>query len=241
MINLSQLNKPVLFTLFFTLLIFNSSFSDTTVDIWKKQEGKKQEDIKIEDGQATIESPILSNEEDKSLAKINELKLDENEQKIIGLFDPEVNNFNLDMWLDSDGEDIKNIFKRINKLKLSNFSEDLLFQVLFTNAYAPKKNLTSSEFLKLKINWLIKNKRIKDLENLLLANPEVGKEKKAIKFLINERLAGADIKSACEKVNVIDKDIQNNYLDKFKIYCLINDGRKEEAQLIFELLKERKF
>ena len=53
--------------------------------------------------------------------------------------------------------------KRIDKLKLSKLSEDLLFQVLFTNAYAPTKNLSSDEFSKIKINWLIEKKRIEDL------------------------------------------------------------------------------
>ena len=28
-------------------------------------------------------------------------------------------------------------------------------------------------------------------------------------------------------------------MEKFKIYCLINDDRKDEAQLVFDLLKER--
>ena len=49
----------------------------------------------------------------------------------------------------------------------------------------------------------------------------------------------ADIKSACEKINFIDKKIKNNYLEKFSIYCLINNDRKDEAQLVFDLLKER--
>ena len=62
---------------------------------------------------------------------------------------------------------------------------------------------------------------------------------KAIKFLINEYLSSSDIKSACEKINFIDPKVKNNYLDKFIIYCLINNDRKEEAQLIFDLLKER--
>ena len=43
------------------------------------------------------------------------------------------------MWSKTDGEEIKKVLKRINKLKLSKLSEDLLFQVLFTNAYAPQK------------------------------------------------------------------------------------------------------
>ena len=145
------------------------------------------------------------------------------------------------MWYQSDGEDVKKTLKRINKLNLSKVSEDLLYQVLFTNAYPPKANLNSEEFLEIKINWLIKKKRIKDLETLLKNNPEVGQNTKAVKFLINEYLSAADIKSACEKINFLDPRVQNNYLEKFTIYCLINNDRKEEAQLIYDLLKERGF
>ena len=241
MINLSQLNKLILTTLFFSILIFNVGFSDTAVDIWKKQENKKSLDNKINTEEIIIKSPILSSEENTESENISELELDQHEQTIIGLFDPKDNNFDIGMWLDTDGSDIKSIFKRIDKLQLSEFSEDLLFKVLFTNAYPPKKNLTSAEFLKIKIDWLIKHRRLQDLENLLLTNPAAGKEPSAIKFLINERLSNAEIKSACEKVSAIDKNVQNNYLEKFKIYCLINTDREDEAQLLFELLKERGF
>ena len=160
-------------------------------------------------------------------------------ESVIGILDPEENNFTLDMWTRTDGKDIKNILKRINKLKLSKSSEDLLFEVLFTNAYSPQKNLNSQEFLKIKIDWLIKNQRFKDLEVLLKNNPEVGKESEAIKFLVNEYLSSADIKSACEKMEYIAKDVQNDYLDKFSIYCLINNDRKVEAQMLLDLSRER--
>ena len=241
MINLSQLNKLILTTLFFSILIFNVGFSDTAVDLWKKQENKKSPDDQINTEETIIKSPILSSNENTESENISELELDQHEQTIIGLFDPKDNNFDIGMWLDTDGSDIKSIFKRIDKLQLSEFSEDLLFKVLFTNAYPPKKNLTSAEFLKIKIDWLIKHRRLQDLENLLLTNPAAGKEPSAIKFLINERLSNAEIKSACEKVSAIDKNVQNNYLEKFKIYCLINTDRKDEAQLLLELLKERGF
>ena len=75
-------------------------------------------------------------------------KIENQSESIIGIFDPEENNFNLNMWSNTDGEDIKKILKRINKLKLSKLSEDLLFQVLFTNAYPPKKNLNSRRIFK---------------------------------------------------------------------------------------------
>jgi len=246
MISLLQLNKLIKLLFFFIILFLYISVSneqDKAEDIWKETENNTEQNDQIDNDTkaTTIESPILSSDINKITIDVDELELDKSKQTIIGLFDPKKNNFNLNMWLHSDGNDIKNIFKRINKLKLSKFSEDLLFRVLFTNAYPPKINLTSEEFLKIKIDWLIKNKRYKDLENLLKINPRVGQETKAIKALVNEYLSSGDIKSACEKVNFISREVQNNYLDKFIIYCLIKDDRKNEAQLILDLLKERGF
>ena len=240
MISLSQLNKLIKFTIISLILIFNNNSVLAAVDIWEKKENeKKQENKSDNEKKITIESPILSDDTNKITIKINEQAIEDSENSVVGIFDPEENDFNLDMWTRSDGKDIKEILKRINKLKLSKLSEDLLFQVLFTNAYPPKNNLTSEEFLKIKINWLIKNKRLKDLEVLLKNNPDVGKQSKAIKFLINEYIASTDIKSACEKKDFISKDIQNDYLDKFTIYCLLNAGLEEEAQLYFDIVKER--
>ena len=242
MISLLHLNKLSQFTIFFTIFIFNSVFADTPADIWEKRENQNEQNIQISnEKEITIESPILSDDINKITIKIEEENIDKFEQNVVGIFDPEDNNFNLNMWLKSDGEDIKNILKRINKLKLSKFSEDLLFQVLFTSAYPPEINLTSDEFLKIKIDWLIKNKRFKNLETLLQTNSKAGQEPKAIIFLINEYLSSGNIKSACENINFINKNVQNDYLDKFTIYCLINNDRKDEAQLILDLLKERGF
>ena len=237
MTSLSQLNKLTQFIIFFTILIFESTLATAAVDIWEKKENKNEK-ITTEK-EITIESPILSDDINKITIKIDEKKIDDSDQTVIGIFDPEDNNFSLNMWSNTDGDDIKKILKRINKLKLSEFSEDLLFQVLFTNAYSPKTNLTSKDFLKIKIDWLIKNRRFQDLETLLENNPEVGQEPKAVIFLVNEYLSSANIKSACDKTSFIDKSIQNDYLDKFIVYCLINNDRKNEAQLIFDLLKER--
>ena len=243
MIRSSHLNKLTAFVICLVILTFNSAFGeDEPADIWSKQEDqKKQSKEKDNQKDFTIESPILSDDVTKVVIKIDENQIEERGSSIIGIFDPEENNFNLNMWSQTDGEDIKKILKRIDKLKLSKLSEDLLFQVLFTNAYSPKKNLNDEEFLKIKIDWLIKKKRIKDLETLLKNNPETGHNSKAVKFLINEHLSSADIKSACDKINFIDRKVQNTYLEKFRIYCLVNNDLKDEAQLIFDLLKERDF
>ena len=243
MISLSHLNKIILFVIFLIILTFNPVLGeDEPVDIWEKKENQNEEDNEIDqEKDITIESPIISDGIKKIVIKIDENTIIEQNQSVIGIFDPAENNFNLNMWSKTDGEDIKKVLKRLDKLKLSKLSEDLLFQVLFTNAYSPKKNLDSDEFLKIKINWLINKKRIKDLETLLNNNPEVGQNTKAIKFLVNEYLSSADIKSACDKTNSIDAKVQNDYLEKFTIYCLINSDQKEEAQLIFDLLIERGF
>jgi len=243
MISLSHLNKIILFVIFLIILTFNPVFGEEEpADIWEKKENQNEKDNEIDqEKDITIESPIISDDIKKIVIKIDENTIIGQNQSVIGIFDPAENNFNLNMWSKTDGEDIKKVLKRLDKLKLSKLSEDLLFQVLFTNAYSPKKNLDSDEFLKIKINWLINKKRIKDLEILLNNNPEVGQNSKAIKFLVNEYLSSADIKSACDNINFIDAKIQNDYLEKFTIYCLINNDQKEEAQLIFDLLIERGF
>ena len=240
MIKLLRLNKLIIFTILFILLISKINTALAAVDIWKQNKDNNQQNNQIDDqDKEVIKSPILS--EDVKKITINEQEIAESERALIGLFDPEENNFNLNMWDTSDGKDIKNTFNRINKLKLSKFSEDLLFKVLFTNSYSPKSNLTLKEFNKIKIDWLIKNQRFDDLENLVMTNPEIGNETKAIKFLVHESLSNANIKSSCEKIDALGKNIKNDYLEKFKIYCLINRDRKDEAQLVFELMKERGF
>ena len=242
MIRLLHLNRLIKIIIFFTVIIFTPAHSVTSEDIWEKKESNNENNTQAENEQeAIIQNSILSEDNEKITIKINEEEVGKFDQTVIGIFDAEINNFNLNMWSQSDGNDIKKILKRINKLKLSKFSEDLLFQVLFTNAYPPQRNLSANEFLKIKIDWLIKNNKLKDLENLLKINPEVGREPKAIKLLINEYLSSADIKSACEKINFVEKNVQNKYLDKFTIYCLINEDRTDEAQLILDLLKEQGF
>ena len=41
------------------------------------------------------------------------------------------------------------------------------------------------------------------------------------------------------KISFIDAKIKDAYLEKFKIYCLIFNNKKQEAQLSFDLLREQ--
>ena len=153
-------------------------------DIWKQKENENAEGTKIDiEKKITIEGSTLGEDIKKISIEVDQQEIKNFDQTLIGIFDPQDNDFNLNMWVESDGQEIKKILKRINKIKLSKFSEDLLFQVLFTNSYPPKQNLSTEEFKKIKINWLIKNKRLQDLENFLKLNPSVGSDKKVISLL----------------------------------------------------------
>jgi len=57
--------------------------------------------------------------------------------------------------------------------------------------------------------------------------------------LVDTNISNADIKLGCEKVNFIGRDIKDPYLEKFKIYCLIYNNKKSQAQLLHDILKEQ--
>ena len=211
MIKLLQLNKLITYILLVLVLIFYSRILYAAEDIWKKEEKNKIE-IKQDDSSILENTIALENIDNKKLV-INEETIEDFEQSLIGIFDPETNNFNLEMWAQSDGLDIKKILNRIDKIKLSKFSEDLLFQTLFTNSYPPKNNLSGEEFLKIKIDWLIKKKRFKDIETLLKKNSRLIKDPRPIKILVDEYLSSSDVEAACAKTEFLSKDIQNDYSD----------------------------
>ena len=49
------------------------------------------------------------------------------------------------------------------------------------------------------------------------------------------------LKKSCEIFSKIKEPLEDEYLSKFNLYCLINYGKNEEAQLILDLKKELGF
>ena len=96
------------------------------------------------------------------------------------------------------------------------------------------------EFVKLKIDWLINNNRSDLIENFLKQNKEFDGKSKAVQYLVDENIAKANIKEGCEKIEFIDSTIKDPYLEKFKIYCLVFNNKKSQAQLLLDLLREQK-
>ena len=227
------------------ILIFSSSsvLSEEKIDIWKnkKDKTKNTENI-ILDNKSTIDvKSKLSEKKDNAnkLIKIENSPLDTSkEMKVFGIYDPADYNFNLNMWSSTKAEDVKSSIKRLEKIKLSKTSSDIFENILLSFSYPPK-GMTNSEFVKLKLNWMINNNRSDLIENFLSQNDEFDEKSKAVQYLVDENIAQANIKAGCEKIKFIDTKIKDSYLEKFKIYCLVFDNQKSKAQLLLDLLREQ--
>ena len=143
------------------------------------------------------------------------------------------------MWSKTDGKSIKQTISRLDRLDLSETAEKILLNTLFSYSYPPE-NLSERDFLDIKINWLIKNKKDDLIEKFLTKNNDFPNKNKIIQYLVDRNISNVNIKIGCEKVNFIGKDIKDPYLEKFKIYCLIFNNKKSQAQLLHDILKEQK-
>jgi hypothetical protein len=244
--NLKLLNKKYLSIILFYLFIGLAAQSEEAVDIWNIEEKEALEKVDI------LENNSKKNVTQNSIYKMQSQKDDQlnieedqtlisKEIKIVGLYDPAENGLNINMWSKSNGDQIFNIFKRINKIDLSKDASEILNILILTNAYYPEINISKEQFLELKSNWLIKNSNLILIENYLLKNQIINDHPELTKLLVDDYLSKSKVKKACEIFSNIEGLIQDNYLSKFKIYCLINNNKKEEAQLLLDLNKELGF
>ena len=239
---LKLLNKKYLSILliFFLTISLNLKAEEEPVDIWKLE--KKDEQDKGEIIFQNEDSSEINVEMDNALStnKINTINsntLEENKISIVGIYDPEEHGLNIDMWSNSDGNEIKLIFTKLDKINLSKDAKEILDIVLLTNSYLPKQNITEEEFINFKLNYLIKNNDKNLIKLYLLKNEKNNYNSKLIKFFIDDYIENADLENACKIFDEINY-FNDDYIDKFKIYCLINQGFREQAQLLYDLNKE---
>ena len=238
---LLSLNKK--FFLFFILFISSSAlYSEDEVDIWNKENlNKKNNTSEIQKTiLQKIESKIDINAEAPSEIEISSNSKKLNINPIYGIYDPSENNLTLDMWLNSEGTKVKDTIDRIGKVKLSPFAEEIFINTLFTISNLPDRNITDKEFVNYKIDWLIKNEKDDLISVFLNKNKNFPNKSKILKYLVDKNIAKANLREACKKIDLIDKDIKDLYLDQFKVMCLINNNKKNEAQLFLDLLREQK-
>ena len=240
---LKLLNKEILTIFIIISLIFVSNLraEDEPVDIWdleKKLEDSSSNKV-IEINEDPNEPKInLNNVESNSMKNIIDSNpLEQNKINIVGLYDPEENGLNMDLWTSSDGQEIKTILNNINKINLSKDARKILEIALLTNSYFPAKNITEEDFINFKLNYLINNNDLNLIKKYLIKNENNIYNSKLIKFYLNSFLQNSDLENACKIFEEVDY-FEDNYINKFKIYCLINKNKREEAQLLFDLYLE---
>ena len=233
------------FNYFIGLLIislYSPLFSDEKIDIWKNKIEKATDSQKQEVENNQGKPDLLSSQ---TIQTVEKIKIEEgsqiqsDEQVVYGIYEPANFDFNLNMWSATKAEDLRSSLKRLNKIKLSKSSNEILEAILFSFSYPPQ-GMNQKEFIDLKINWLIENDRIDLLESFLKQNEKFDSKSKVVQYLVDKNIASGNIKEGCEQIKFIDASIKDSYLEKFKIYCLIFNDKKPEAQLLLDLLREQK-
>ncbi len=241
---LKLLNKKNLSIITIYLLSSISLIAENKpIDIWNIE--KKEVEVATEEIlslEKISENSIYKMQADKKKNSIKlDQELDSKEIKIAGLYDPEEYGLSINMWSNSDGLKLRNLFDKINKYNLSKDASEILNISMLTNAYYPNQNITEQEFLNFKSEWLIKDSNFELIEKYLIKNQIINLHPNLTRYLVDRYLSQSNVKKSCEIFSKINEPIEDDYLSKFNLYCLINYGRNEEAQLILDLKKELGF
>ncbi len=242
-------NNYLSIILIILLFISNVRAEDKPVDIWNIDQDKIKEgqsnnnpiNNEILDSQTTQPS-IYDLQSQKEINTVQvDVSLDSKDIEILGIYDPEDYNLQIDMWSNSDGDQLKYLFSNLSKMNLSKDASELMNIALLTNSYYPEININAEEFLKIKSDWLIKNKNRDLIEQYLIKNQILNLHPELSRYLVDQYLSESNVEKACDLFLKNNEVIENVYLSKFNLYCLINEGKTEEAQLIFDLKKELGF
>ena len=178
----SKLLNKKYFSIILILLFGLSSYAEEKpVDIWNIEQ-KEIEKESSEKNLETSKNKIQINEDSniykiESQEKVSTVSFDKNLEaekiKIIGLYDPEDYDLNINMWSNSDGDQLKALFTKLNKMNFSQDAIEIINISLLTNAYHPQKNISEKEFLKFKSDWLIKNSNLELIEEYLIKNQAI--------------------------------------------------------------------
>jgi len=244
---LKSLNKKIFIILLAYLIFFTPVFADEKpIDIWNIEKKDSQviseTNISSENQKTINQNSVyeLQTNKEEDVIKLDK-EFSSKEIKIVGLYDPSEYGLSMDMWSNSDGIKLKNLFQNINKFNLSDDASDIMHISLLTNAYYPTQNITEQEFIGFKSDWLIKDSNLELIEEYLIKNQILNLHPDLARYLVDSYLSESNIKKSCEIFSKNTEPIQDEYLSKFNLYCLINYGKSEEAQLILDLKKELGF
>ena len=157
-----QLSKILISASFFLFVL--SAQAQEVKEIWSEIE--KKEIKNTESKNNNVGTSINTDQLEGVKVKLSDenivvdQNLDNSNILLAGLFDPDDNDLNLDMWSKTDGIKIKKLLEKIQSKKLSSFSERLMDVALLTNSYVPNQNFSLNEFENFTLDHLIKKKTL---------------------------------------------------------------------------------
>ena len=105
------------------------------------------------------------------------------------------------------------------------------------SSYVPNQNFSLNEFENFTLDHLIKKKDFDLVEEFIQKNSSIKDKERLIKHVADYYLSLNKIENSCSVIDSLSL-ITDEYLTYFKIYCLITQNKKDEAQLLFDLNSE---
>ena len=236
------LNRLVLLVLIFFVSISHYVNAETK-DIWQQSKEIKTSVIKEETKPEPLPSTIFNVEKkdsvNLSITNIAETNIEEKNREIIfGIYDPEATGIPIDFWKNIDPI----IFKDFEKAMLEN-QDNKAFQILIKKIFFSKINLNSFQdngkaYLNFISSLLAENKNIELIDEVIDQNSLLLNNQKLLRFLIDHHFSLYQISKACCYAEQMGPDIQDNELQKFKVYCLVKSKQNKKASANLELMKE---
>ena len=236
------LNRLVLLVLIFFVFISHYVNAETK-DIWQQSKEIKTSAIKEEAKPEQLPSTIFNVEKkdtvNLSITNIAETNIEEKNREIIfGIYDPEATGIPIDFWKNIDPI----IFKDFEKAMLEN-QDNKAFQILIKKIFFSKINLNSFQdngkaYLNFISSLLAENKNIELIDEVIDQNSLLLNNQKLLRFLIDHHFSLYQISKACGYAEQMGPDIQDNELQKFKVYCLVKSKQNKKASANLELMKE---
>ncbi len=224
-------------TILLLSISYSYSYANEPVDIWSIEKEKGENittNSDLEDNNETSETIVINNNLTSSIEEGEIL----NKKKVVGLYDPEENGFDLEMWNNTEPNKIFELSKKINNMTLSEDAKNIYTKLLLTNSYSPKDEIDEKIFLDIKSDWLIKFRDVDLIKKYLKKNIDINSKDQLTKFVLNELFSINENKKACEFLEELNTNFKDNYLTKFSIYCLIYLKKNEQASLRYDLEKE---
>ena len=141
--------------IFFALLFADVAAEEEPVDIWNIENQSEKQKSQINSEEISASSNTVSQidvQQNNQLEVIKKSELESGTINLAGIYDPEEHGLSMDMWFNSDGNEIILMIDKLNKIKLSKDAKEILNIALLTNSYFPQRNIYIRLIRKNKLN-----------------------------------------------------------------------------------------